>query len=120
MALPLNKISGMPRVGAAFAGWQNKIELLKRSQTVVDGLVQSIDSPFSFTGVMQPLSPNQIELKPEGQRAFEWLQIHCTSGPLNLDPNDRIFFNEKLYKIMAQNDYSLNGYIEYHAIQDSA
>lgn len=141
---PLNKISGMPQLVNAFNGWASNITLYKRTQVIIDGLVRygampsrwdepneyydtqgvKWDSPIppvtkiSFRGVIQPLSPKQIALKPEGQRAWEWLQIHCLSGSLNLTTNDQIIYNGQDYKIMATNDYSLNGYIEYHLIRD--
>ena len=118
IAPPLNKTSGMPRMGAAFAGWGKKITLIRLCQSVVNGLVEYCETPFTFIGTIQPLSPKMIQLKPEAQRAFEWLQIHCTSGPLNLNTNDRIVYNGSRFKIMADNDYSLNGYIEYHLVKD--
>lgn len=145
MALPFNRVSGMPQIGAAFAGWLQVITIKKRNQTVVDALVtygapatwdgsgdadawdvpgETYDKPLppvtaiTFKGTIQPLSPKLIALKPEGQRAWEWLQIHCFSGPLNLRNNDQIIYNGKDYKIMGINDYSLNGFIEYHAIED--
>lgn len=143
---PLNMGSGMPHMGAAFAGWAKPITVYKRTQTLIDGLVTYTGDPsqwdqagpqqqfdmegatfdvkippvtaISFTGVIQPLNPKLIELKPEGQRAWEWLQVHCTSGVLDLDTDDQIIYNQKNFKVMAVNDYSLNGYVEYHLIRD--
>lgn len=115
---PLNMQSGMPQVGRAFAGWAKPITLDKIVQEVVNGFVIETPMPFTFTGVIQPLSPKSLYLKPEGQRAFSWLQIHCLSGAQNLNINDRIVWAGRIYKVMAQNDYSLDGYIEYHAIRD--
>lgn len=108
----------MPQMRAAFAGWMKRITLTRRVQTVEDdGLVVENDVPFTFRGTIQPLSPKQIALKPEGQRAWQWLQIHCM-GSNALEPNDRIIYQGKLYKVMGQNDYSLNGFVEYHVVQD--
>lgn len=113
------KGSNMPQMRAAFSGWARRITLTKRTQCVVDGLVQSIDSPFTFRGTIQPLSPKQIMLKPEGERAWQWLQIHCViTNLLPLQPADLITYNNVIYKVMGQIDYSLNGYVEYHAVQD--
>ena len=117
-AKPLNQLSGMPQMGAAFAGWQKQITLTKRSQTITNGLVSYVDSTFNFMGTIQPLSPKQIELKPEGQRAWEWLQIHVQNSTQNLTTDDQIFYNGKYYKIMANNDYSQSGFWEYHAVGD--
>lgn len=130
-------------MGPAFAGWGSAITVFKRTQDVLDGLVnygnpsvwdqpeqqfdvpgESFDTPIppftkiTFNGVIQPLNPKLIALKPEGQRAWEWLQIHCFSGALNLDTNDVIIYNQKNFKVMGVNDYSLDGYIEYHCIRD--
>lgn len=115
----LNQLSGMPQMGRAFAGWMKKITLQRRVQAIVDDGFQSyVDTDFTFDGVIQPLSPKQIMLKPEGQRAWTWLQVHCFSGNLNLNTNDQIIYNGDLFKVMAELDYSLNGYIEYHLIKD--
>lgn len=116
--LPLNQTSGMPQMGRAFAGWQKTITMARRTQTIVNGLVTNVDKTFTFKGTIQPLDSRKISLKPEGQRAFSWLQVHCFSGSLNLTDNDRITFNGTLYKIMGVWDYSLNGFIEYHLVQD--
>lgn len=110
--------SGMPQISAAFAGWTSRITLIKRVESVVDGFVQNTDTNISFYGTIQPLSPREIELKPEGQRSFTWLQIHCRAQALTLIPHDRITYQGKWYKVMAIKDYSLNGYVEYHLCQD--
>lgn len=115
----LNNWSGMPQMNAAFAGWMKPITLTKRVQGIGEtGLVGNLDTQFTFRGSIQPLSPKGIILKPEGQRAWEWLQIHCVRSDANLDVNDQIIYNGKIFKVMAQNDYSLNNYIEYHAVKD--
>ena len=112
------KHSGQPQLTRAFAGWKQKITLAVRRESVVDGLLVTKDDRIEFRGMIQPLSLRQLALKPEGQRSFTWLQIHALASSLNLRPSDRILYNGKFYKVMAQNDYSLNGYIEYHAVYD--
>jgi hypothetical protein len=118
MPAPLNQTSGMPQMRAAFAGWAKPITLNKRVQNVTDGIINYTVTPYTFQGTIQPLSPKTIALKPEGQRAFTWLQIHALAGALNLDVDDQIVYNSQNYKIMAVLDYSLNNFIEYHAVQD--
>lgn len=117
-ANPLNALSGMPQMRAAFAGWTRLITLQKVTDKVANGLVKKVTEEITFSGTIQPLSPKTIELKPEGQRAWEWLQIHCLTTCRDLTTNDRIIFQGRKYKIMATNDYSLNNYIEYHAVAD--
>lgn len=103
---------------AAFAGWMTKITLIVIQQTVVDGFVIDTESKVTFQGTVQPLSPEQVQLKPDGQRSWQWLQIHCLAGALNLVTNDKFIYNDIRYKIMAVLDYSLNNYVEYHAVRD--
>lgn len=118
MALTLSQISGMPQMGSAFMGWGSPVVLKKIVQTIVDGLVISTETDISYKAVIQPLATEQIQLKPEGQRSWQWLQIHCVSGENNLKTNDLVSYNGTSYKIMAVRDYSLNNFIEYHAIAD--
>lgn len=115
-AKPLNQLSGMPQMSAAFSGWMKPLTLQKRTQTITKGLVGYVDATLSFMGVIQPLSPKQISLKPEGQRAWPWLQIHCQGSSLQLTTNDQIIYNGKLYKIMGVLDYDQSGFREFHAI----
>lgn len=115
---PANQINGMPKMRAAMAGWMTNIILKKIQQTVVDGLVVENNYDFTFRGVIQPLSPKQIALKEEGQRAWEWLQIHCLVACPDLKVNDRVGYNGRIYKVMGTLDYSQNNYIEYHLVRD--
>ncbi len=104
----INQISGMPQISAAFAGWETSITLVKITQTIVEGFVQDAETEVTFKGVIQPLMPKAIALKPEGQRDWGWLMIHCFTGALNLSTNDKIIYNSQRYKVMAIRDYTLN------------
>ena len=114
----ISQSSGMPQMTVAFAGWQSKINLVRITQEIINGFPEDIEEKIFFQGVIQPLSARQLMLKPEGERSWTWLQIHCFAGNLNLVPNDKIIYNNVRYKIMASKDYSLNNYIEYHATLD--
>lgn len=105
---------------AAFSGWfmPITINLVTQSVNATTHFVTQVLKPVSFKGTIQPLSPKQIALKPEGQRAWAWLQIHCKGTTLPFTDNDIIQYAGQNYKIMATRDYSLNNYIEYHAVQD--
>jgi hypothetical protein len=114
----------MPNVSSAMDGWKSPITLIRVAQTVgADGFVTDASTPFTFQGTIQPLSPKTIAIYPDELRAFKWLQIHSYSGPLNLNTNDLINYVDmygvaKNYKVMGDKDYSLNGYVEYHVVED--
>jgi hypothetical protein len=110
--------SGMPQMQDAFDGWENKLSLVVITQQIINGLNQDLETRVSFQGTIQPLTDRALQFKPEGLRSFTWLMIHARLGQLNLGNNDRIIFNGKKYKILGVWDYSLNGYMLYHAVLD--
>lgn len=116
--MPKATSSGMPQIYAAFAGWTTQIVLMRHTETVTNGIVTKQYTPLRFPGAMQPLSARAIALKPEGQRSWTWLQLHCLAISCELIPGDRVKWNENDYKVMELKDYSLNGYIEYHLVRD--
>jgi hypothetical protein len=116
--LQLDKLSGMPQVGAAFSGWTKNITLVTIKQQVVDSELVETQRTRTFQGVIQPLGDKQLMLKPEGDRAWQWFMIHCVATSLDVDVNDKILYNDAMYKVMKTRDYSLNGYIQYDVILD--
>jgi hypothetical protein len=123
MAVPFNTqqgnlstMSGMPQIQAAFTSWMFPITLQIRKEVIVDGLVTYTTTENTFQGVIQPLNASYLMLKPEGQRVWQWVQIHIIDHDPRLDVNDEVIYNGVKYKIMAQNDWHLNGYLEYHAV----
>jgi hypothetical protein len=115
-----NIFSDMPQITEAFGNWFSPITMNKVTQTVgVDGpgLVTQTETPFTFNGVVQPLTFKEIMIKPEGQRAWTWLQINCAiPGVLNI--NDIISYRGQNYKVMALKDYTMSGFVEYHVVHD--
>lgn len=105
-------------MSAAFSGWTMPITLVVIKQRIIEGFNKDVGSNKTFNGTIQPLSPKQLILKPEGERAWEWIMIHCETGELLLDDGDRIVYNGKTYKVMGNNDYSLNNFNEYHLVRD--
>lgn len=67
--------------------------------------------------VCQPFSPEQLEVKTEGQRSWKWSTLHCIPD-LVLNTNDRIIFDNIHYKVMQKLDYTRYGYLEYHIVED--
>lgn len=118
MAKPLNQLSGMPQMEVAFSGWTSTFTLQIVSQTVVDGFVTDTSVAVTYNGTIQPLSPEQTALKPDGERSWEWLQIHVIAGQNNLETNDRVVYSGNTFKVMSVKDYTLNNYVEYHLVRD--
>lgn len=111
-------ITGMPKMKMAIRGWTRPIILQRIDQSIIKGDTFINKTNISFTGTFQPLKTEEVQLKSEGQRSWDWFDIHSFSGDLNLKNNDRIEIDDVEYKVMGKKDYSLNGYIEYHIIRD--
>jgi hypothetical protein len=114
----INELSGMPQMSAAFGGWEKEISLIRITQTLTDGLITSATETLIVLATWQPLSPEAIALKPDGQRSWDWYDLHIEGGALLFETNDRVIYAGKTYKIMAVKDYTLNNYSEYHLISD--
>lgn len=115
----LNEISSLPQMDAAMSEWRQQIILVVITQVNNEGDITDNRRTINFDGVVQPLQPEEIKLKPEGQRHWEWLQIHSYAGDLNLSTNDRVEYKGMPFKIMATKDYSEYNYIEYHLVRDT-
>lgn len=114
----LKALSQIPNMSQTLTGWEVPLTLVKVIQDIVDGDASFTTEQVTFLGVVQPLRTEQLELKPEGQRSWEWLWIHAKSGTLNLHTADKILFNSKTYKVEGVKDYSLNGFVEYELVRD--
>lgn len=126
MAKKINQITSMPQMRVAFSGWKTQITMtrLTRNIDATTGFDASTSETFVFKGTVQPLSDETLELKPDAQRGFEWLQVHVelnTSDTIavNLNIGDIILYNDRRYRVNGKKDYSLNNYIEYHIMEVS-
>lgn len=116
----LNNIikSGMPQMASTLNGWEVPLVIIKIIQNVIEGDLVTSEQTFNFKGVWQPLSAEQLNLLPEGQRSWENVWIHCKSSELNLETGSKVLFNNKRYKITQKKDYGLNSFVEYMLIRD--
>lgn len=114
----LNQNSGtMPDVSGAILSWFQKMDFAIITKENINFQTVETSTDVSTQGVWQPLSPQQLMMKPEGQRQWKWFQVHALPG-LNLRPDDRLVYLGTKYRVMAVLDYKLNGYMEYHVIDD--
>jgi hypothetical protein len=108
----------MPQMSAAFVGWKSTLEMKVVSQNVVNGFVQETERPLTILATWQPLSSEEIELKPVGQRSWSWYWLHYEGATLLFATNDRVVYKGVKYKVMAVKDYTLNNFSEYHLVLD--
>lgn len=114
----LSGLSGMPQMNNTLSGWEVPLTLIKVIQDVVEGDLVTTELKINFKGVWQPLKDEALELKPEGQRSWEWVWIHARASELNLETGDKVIFNNKRYKVTSKKDYTLNAFVEYQLCRD--
>jgi len=107
----------IPKIKKAFRGWEVKITFIKVVQTISDHQAVEVETPIQFKGIIQPLEADKLKIKPEGQRDWEWWQIHIRTK-ISLKNGDRVKYNNLYYKVMDIKPYSVNGYYEYHITED--
>lgn len=115
---PLNSVAGtVPDVSGALTDWfQPMVFTLVAKLTEAFQVVETpID--YKFRGVIQPFTPRQLLLKPEGERAWTWFTLHSDVS-LILQVDDVVTYLGKQTRVMGRKDYSLYGYVEYELVQD--
>lgn len=115
---PINvAVGGLPNVNSALGGWLQPMVFGKVTKTVTGYQVLETEDPYSFMGVIQPLTNRQIAYKPEGQRAWTWLMLHADPA-LELNVDDVVSYLGKQTRIAARKNYTQYGYIYYELVQD--
>jgi len=109
-------MSKFPQIKYAFKNWQQNITLVKITQSIINYKNVEEEQVLSFKGVIQPLQAEQLKIKPEGQRDWQWLMIH-TNKEIALNVNDRIKYKNQEFKVMAKKNYSLNDYFYYEVVE---
>ena len=118
-SVPLDQNSGtLPNVGDAMLDYFQAMTFSTVVKAVQQGgTVVETPTPVTFQGVWQPLSPRAVEMKPEGQRKWNWYRCHADPS-LGLKPDDVVTYLGVQYRVMGKWDFSLYGYNEYQLVDD--
>ena len=108
----------MPNVNSVLNGWTQAMTFMVVTKVSQGFQALETGTPVSFQGVIQPFTDKQLMLKPEGERAWSWYWVHADPS-LMLTNDDVIIYETVQYRVMALKDYSKNGYMEYHLIEDT-
>lgn len=115
---PLNALAGsVPDVSGALLDYLQPMTFTTIVKTVENFQVVETPTSVSFQGVWQPFTARQIQMKPEGQRAWKWFMVHALVA-LPLVPDDVVTYLGTQYRVKADNDYSIYGYYQYELIED--
>lgn len=107
----------LPDPSGALLDWFQYMAFTLIRKRVVDYSVVEDKTEISTMGVRQPMKPQQLMMKPEGQRKWRWETIHCLPD-LVLNVDDRIRYMDVPYRVMERLDWREYGFIEYHVVED--
>lgn len=116
--VPLNAQQGtVPNVSGAMFDWFQQCTFVVVSKSVSAFQVVEVGESVEFWGVVQPLTGRKLEIKPEGQRNWNWIWIH-SQVQLPLTTDDVIQYLGIQYRVMSQKNFSIYGYYEYELVED--
>ena len=107
----------VPDVSGAMQDYFQNITMTQIVKSVVGFQAVETQNPWSFFGVIQPFSPRQLMLLPEGQRAWTWFTLHAEPS-VTLQVDDIMIWNGKQTRVMSRKDFTLYGYVEYSLVTD--
>ena len=107
----------VPDVSGAMQDYFQNITMSQIVKSVVGFQAVETLTTWSFFGVIQPFTPRQLMLKPEGQRAWTWITLHAEPS-VTLQVDDIMIWNGIQTRVMSRQDFTLYGYLLYELCQD--
>ena len=114
----LNNVnSTLPNMGNTITSWFLNItfDVVERTLDGADW-VENVVEKINTKGVVQPPRDKDLTILPEGTWAWEWLMLHCLPD-VQLNTNQYIRYDGKLYKVMAKKNWAKYGYIRYTILE---
>ncbi len=113
----LSQTNNLPNMSETIKNWFQNLTFKKIVKSIVNYQAVETETIISTKGVRQPFSPQQLKVKPEGQRGWKWETLHCLTNVV-LVPDEIVEFNSIRYRVIEKKDYTEYGYIEYEIVQD--
>lgn len=114
-----NTNTNLPNMSQTIKPWFLNItlEIVERVMVGADWEIDwETKEVINTKGVVQPPSPRDLKIMPEGSWAWDWLTVHCLPS-VQLNTNQFIKYDNKVYKIMAKKDWSKYGYVKYTLLE---
>lgn len=116
-SLPI-QTSGRPNVQDALSDWFSTLSIGTITKSVVDFQLQEVESFSNYQAVFQPFTTKKLQVKPEGQRTWDWHELHVKGTDLEFCLDDKVIIRGKKCRIMQKFEWREYGYTEYQLIED--
>jgi hypothetical protein len=91
-----------PMFSNEFSDWEHPAHFTLVKKKIVDHEVIEFGDSIQFDGVFYPMKPQQVVLKPEGQRTWQWWTLLT---PKELMMDDVVTFNNIEYRVFGKQDF---------------
>jgi hypothetical protein len=112
-----DSFSTTPSMRSTLSGWFRPITMVLIKKVSKDHQIVEIRREIKTVGVIQPLTGQALEIKPEGERSWAWKELHCLPD-LILETDDVVEIGGKPNRVMARKDYRDFGYLRYELVED--
>lgn len=106
-----------PSMRGTVIGWFKPITMIFLTTTVTDGQSKATERELKTSGMIQAGDPENLEMKAEGERSWEWFVLH-TLPNAQMQTDDRVSLAGVKYRVMNRTDWSTNGFMRYDLIKD--
>lgn len=113
-----NTNASLPNMSETIKSWFLNItfEIVKRTVGDSADPEMTVEKVINTKGVVQPPGDKDLKILPEGSWAWEWLMLHCLPD-VELDTNQFVRYDGKIYKVMAKKDWQKYGYVKYMLLE---
>lgn len=101
-----------PNVSAVFAGWTSPVQMKVISKTAQDfELNEETLAVVEYEAVMQPMPPQKVDRKPEGERIWKWWESWSVT---RLQPDTVVQDQDGVqFKVQSVQDWGQGGFFHY-------
>lgn len=116
--IPLGDLNtNLPNMSSALTGWFQNIIVGLITKTIVNNDAVETTVDYETRGVLQPFTPEQLEIKAEGERSWKWFMLHCQPS-LQLKTDDVVTIRNVRYRVMGKLAFDAYGYLQYELVDD--
>ena len=104
-----------PDMGDAFTEWSDATTFMLIDKTILDHKTIETKKPVEFDMLLVPMKAQQVDRKPEGQRAWRWW---TGVSEYELGIADEVVDEDKVrYRVQGKGNYKIAGFYAYELIE---
>lgn len=111
------QVGTLPNMANTLLDWFQPLQFSRIVKTIVNFELKETLTTVDFMGVIEPISAQELAMKPEGERRWIWNTIWSLTN-LDLKPDEIITINCVNFRVMKKHDWSSYGYYQFEIMQD--